>query len=466
MRKSFYLKTFGCQMNEYDSDRMRDIINNLGYEDEKPYYDDVDLVILNTCHIREKAAEKLYSDLGRISAYKKKREDKGRDMIIAVCGCTAEADGEEIFKRNKDVDIVLGPQAYHNLAKAIEKIEDVRKNPKEKDGKRVRFKELVKTNKFISLECNTEEKFESFGIHKKFNPVSAFVTIQEGCNKFCTFCIVPFTRGKEYCRELHDVMHEVKVLASKGVREITFLGQNVDAYLDKNGNRLSTLIRETSKINEIARIRYVTSHPINITDDLILAHKECEKLMPILSLPVQSGSTAILKKMNRKYTREFYIDKVQKLREARPDLIMSSDFIVGFPNETDEDFEDTMNLVKEVKFNAQSFSFVYSPRSGTTASVMKDSVDAQTKKERLYRLQDLLEEQRTTFNNSFLGQTIEVLFDNKENRGGLQISGRTPFLQVCIVEAKNPQEKDELYGQIHNVKITKVTTNSMQGELV
>lgn len=465
MNKKYFIKTYGCQMNYYDSDRMREMIEKSGYTTEDKFYNDVDLVILNTCHIREKAAEKMYSDLGRISAYKEKRKKRGQEMIVVVTGCTAEADGDEIIKRNRDVDIVLGPQAYYKLPSALQKIEELHKNPIQRD-KKTTIKDIIQHEKVVSLECNTEEKFASFGEYTKFNPVSSFVTIQEGCNKFCTFCIVPYTRGKEYCRSFEDVMHEVNVLTSRGVKEIVFLGQNVDAYLDQNGNKLSNLILETAKIPQIERIRYTTSHPINITEDLILAHKECQKLMPLLNLPVQSGSNKILKKMNRKYTREFYLEKIFQLREARPDLIFSTDLIVGFPTETDEDFEDTMRLVKEVNYQGQCFSFKYSPRKGTTASIMKDQLSDAEKSQRLYRLQNLLEEQRLFFNRSMIDSVVPILFDNKENRGEMQISGRTPFLQICIVEARTPEEKNVLYGQIRNVKITKVGQNSLIGELV
>lgn len=437
--KKLFIKTYGCQMNVYDSIRMQDLLNPFGY---KPT-DDMeiaDMVILNTCHIREKASEKMYSELGRIRQLKEQKNNN--NMIIAVAGCVGQAEGEEIFSRAPYVDIVVGPQSYHTLPELVAKIARHEKN-------------------VIELDFIEEAKFDKLPEQLTPQGVSAFVSIQEGCDKFCTFCVVPYTRGAEFSRPLEQVYREASLVVGQGAREINLLGQNVNAYHGKTPDNqdcsLAGLIRHIAKIPGLQRIKYTTSHPINMTDELINLHGSEEKLMPFLHLPVQSGSDKILKAMNRKHSREYYFEIIDKLRAARPDIILSSDFIVGFPGEEDEDFADTLDLVKRVKYG-QCFSFKYSPRPGTPAST-KPQVPEHIKSERLKYLQQELSRQQLEFNQSSVGKIMPVLFDHKGKFTG-QIAGKTPYMQSVHISAP-----EELLGQIVNVKITSALPTSLGGEL-
>lgn len=450
------MKTYGCQMNVYDSDRMQDLMNAIGYENsETP--EDADMVIINTCHIREKASEKLFSDLGRIRPFKQKKEKKGDNMIVAVAGCVAQAEGEEIFKRSQVVDIIVGPESYQTLPDLVGKV-------------------LRDKKRQINLDFVPNNKFDNLVDIKSGVNASAFVTVQEGCDKFCTFCVVPYTRGAEYSREVEKILDDVKKLADKGVKEIFLLGQNVNAYhgLDKNGNQssLAKLIEEVAKIDEIERIRYTTSHPRDMDDDLIRVHGDVEKLMPYLHLPVQSGSNNVLKMMNRKHTRQDYFKIIDKLREVRPDIAMSSDFIVGFPGETDKDFEDTIDLVKKVGYT-QCYSFKYSPRPGTPGADAKNQIDEKIKDERLARLQALLTEQQIAFNKKFEGQTMKILFEKeapkskKKNQSDkIQLWGKSPWLQSVIVDFESEEQAKKYFGQLAKVEILHSRPSSLIARLI
>ena len=453
--KKLHIKTYGCQMNVYDSDRMQDLMMAVGYETiDSP--EGADMVIINTCHIREKASEKLFSDLGRIRPHKDKKKEQGSAMIVAVAGCVAQAEGEEIFKRSNVVDIIVGPESYQTLPDLV--------------GKVIREKK-----KQINLEFTPNNKFDILPESKTGTGASAFVTVQEGCDKFCTFCVVPYTRGAEYSREAYKIYEDAKKLADKGVKEIYFLGQNVNAYhgLDENNQatNLARLIEKVAQIPEIKLIRYTTSHPRDMSDDLLAAHRDIEKLMPFLHLPIQSGSNNILKAMNRKHTRQDYFKIIEKLRLARPDIGLSSDFIVGFPGETDEDFEDTMNLVKQIGFT-QCYSFKYSPRPGTPAADAKIQVEEKVKEERLARLQKLLTEQQIEFNKKSENLIMPVLFEKgapksskEKSISNTQIWGKSPWLQSVIVEVSNESEAQKYLGQIAEVKILKARPSSLIGGL-
>ncbi len=442
-------------MNVYDSDRMQDLMGAIGYQPcETP--EDADMVIINTCHIREKASEKLFSDLGRIRPHKNKKKESGSEMIVAVAGCVAQAEGEEIFKRSNVVDIIVGPESYQTLPDLV--------------GKVIRDKK-----KQINLEFVANEKFDILPESKAGTNSSAFLTIQEGCDKFCTFCVVPYTRGAEYSRKVSQIVDDAKRLVQKGVQEIYFLGQNVNAYhgLDDDGNAasLAKLIAEVAKINEIKRIRYTTSHPRDMSDDLILAHAEIEKLMPFLHLPIQSGSNNILKAMNRKHTRQDYFKIIEKLRKARPDIGLSSDFIVGFPGETDKDFEDTLDLVEKIGFT-QCYSFKYSPRPGTPAAEAAIQIEESVKDERLARLQALLTNQQIEFNKKFEKQIMPVLFEReapkskKEKHGDkIQLWGKSPYLQSVIVDVESQEEAQKYTGKIAEVEILKSRPSSLVGKI-
>jgi len=432
VQKRLYIKTYGCQMNVYDSERMADVLRPLGYAmTDQPQ--DADLVVLNTCHIREKATEKVYSELGQLKRMKDVREG---GMTIAVAGCVAQAEGEEIMARQPAVDLVVGPQAYHQLPELIAKVHRAR-------GER------------LSAEFAPEEKFDALPVERHASGVTAFLTVQEGCDKFCTFCVVPYTRGGEYSRPPEAIEAEARSLAEKGVREVTLLGQNVNAY----GGGLATLVRRLATIPGLNRIRYTTSHPRDMDDDLIAAHGEVAQLMPYLHLPVQSGSDRILKAMNRGHTAEHYLRLIERVRAARPDIAISGDFIVGFPGERDSDFEATMNLIREVG-HASAFSFKYSRRPGTPASAMPGQVADEVKDERLARLQALLVEQQQSFNAAQVGRTVDVLFE-KPGRNPGQIIGRSPYLQSVHIEA--PQS---LIGQIAPVRILEAGRNSLAGSAV
>ncbi|HOO81985.1 MAG TPA: tRNA (N6-isopentenyl adenosine(37)-C2)-methylthiotransferase MiaB [Alphaproteobacteria bacterium] len=440
--KKLFIKTWGCQMNSYDSNRMSDILRPLGYRVvDTP--DDADMVILNTCHIREKATDKVFSDLGRLRPLKEKKEADGGKMLMAVAGCVAQAEGDFILERAPYVDMVFGPQTYHELPEMVLKANG--------------------NERIVNTDFDGDNKFDKLPEEQKNSGVSAFLSIQEGCDKFCTFCVVPYTRGSEYSRSVQEILNEAKRLVDNGALEIIVLGQNVNAFHgtgpDGSVWGLGQLLRAINEIEGIQRIRYTTSHPRDMDDDLIAAHGELDKLMPFLHLPVQSGSDKILKAMNRKHTRDLYFDVIEKLRKARPDLAFSSDFIVGFPGETEEDFEDTMNLVRRVEFSS-CYSFKFSARPGTPAANMQNLVHESIASERLARLQSLLNEQQIAFNRQSVGLTLPILFDRKGKREG-QLVGRSPFNQSVFVEGN-----ERLMNSIADVKISEGYENSLTGNVV
>ncbi|MEW9522257.1 tRNA (N6-isopentenyl adenosine(37)-C2)-methylthiotransferase MiaB [Agrobacterium radiobacter] len=443
--RKVFIKTYGCQMNVYDSVRMSDALAKDGYVQTEDM-GEADLVLLNTCHIREKAAEKVYSALGRLRDMKKSREEQGREFMIGVAGCVAQAEGEEILRRAPAVDVVIGPQTYHRLPDAL---------------KRVRGGERV-----IETEYAVEDKFEHLPVAEKATlrtrGVTAFLTVQEGCDKFCTFCVVPYTRGSEVSRPVRQIVDEAMKLVDAGVREITLLGQNVNAWQGEGpkGEKwgLAELLYRLAEIPGLARLRYTTSHPRDMDDRLIGAHRDLRILMPYLHLPVQSGSDRILKAMNRRHTGEEYIQLIEKIRAARPDIAMSGDFIVGFPGETDRDFEDTMAMVETVRY-AQAFSFKYSTRPGTPGADLTDQVAEDVKAERLERLQALLLRQQKEFAESLVGKTMDVLLE-KPGRMHEQLIGRSPWLQSVNLDAKTLK-----IGDIVNVRITATGPNSLFAEV-
>ncbi|HYM18744.1 MAG TPA: tRNA (N6-isopentenyl adenosine(37)-C2)-methylthiotransferase MiaB [Micropepsaceae bacterium] len=440
--KKLYIKTYGCQMNVYDSVRMGDLLTPLGYDlSQEP--EDADMVVLNTCHIREKAAEKVYSELGKLKKLKEERKTQGRSMVIAVAGCVAQAEGAEIIARQPAVDIVVGPQSYHRLPEMIAKI-------------------ARGLGHALETEFPAEDKFDHLPEESRVDGFTAFLTVQEGCDKFCTFCVVPYTRGAEFSRPVLEIEAEAQRLTDKGAREITLLGQNVNAYRGKgpDGERwtLAQLIRRLSRIEGLKRLRYTTSHPRDMNEDLIAAHGEIETLMPYLHLPVQSGSDRILSAMNRGHGRDDYLRLVERIRAARRDIAVSSDFIVGFPGETEKDFEATLSLVREVDY-AGSFSFKYSPRPGTPAAVARQIPD-EVKAERLSRLQALLTEQQHRFNQGCRGKVLPVLFDKPGRKNG-QAVGRSPYLQPVHVAGA-----EDFIGEIRQVEIAAVLPNSLRGVLV
>jgi tRNA-2-methylthio-N6-dimethylallyladenosine synthase len=415
--KKVFIKTFGCQMNVYDSERITEALAGDGYA-ETAEMDDADLVILNTCHIREKAVEKVYSDLGRIRDVRDQRRRDGKETLVTVAGCVAQAEGAEISRRAPVVDLVVGPQSYHRLPELLQR--------RSATGERL-----------VETAFPEDEKFGHLSTKRQVRSATAFLTIQEGCDKFCTFCVVPYTRGMEYSRSVADLEKEARTLVENGVRELTLLGQNVNAYhgVAETGaeTSLAGLIRRLAGIDGLERIRYMTSHPRNMFDDLIIAHAEVPKLMPYLHLPVQSGSDRILAAMNRKHTADDYLRAVERIRAARPDIALSTDMIVGFPGETDQDFDETLQLVKTVGF-AQSYSFKYSSRPGTPAANMDDQVPEALKSERLARLQYVLNNQHERFNAATVGQTVPVLFE-RMGRGDGQLLGRSPYLQLVQARA-------------------------------
>ena len=439
--KKVFVKTYGCQMNVYDSERMRDVLRPLGYA-ETATPEEADLVILNTCHIREKAAEKVYSELGKIRRMKRDRAEQGGEMIIAVAGCVAQAEGEEIIRRAPTVDLVFGPQTYHRLPQLLMQ--------RKADGKPVVETEFPAEDKFAGLDAQELPR----------KGVAAFLTVQEGCDKFCSFCVVPYTRGSEFSRPVEQVLAEARRMAAQGVKELTLLGQNVNAYhgLDSRGRSLGLagLVAELSRIDGIERLRYTTSHPRDMTDELIAAHADNPKLMPYLHLPVQSGSDSILKSMNRGHTAESYLRLIEKVRGARPDLALSGDFIVGFPGETAADFESTLDLIRQVNY-AGAFSFKYSPRPGTPAAESDRQVPESEKSARLQELQKLVHTQQTAFNASMVGRTVPVLLE-KPGRDPGQLVGRSPYLQSVHLQAENA-----LIGTIVDTHISGVGTNSLSG---
>lgn len=442
--KKLFIKTYGCQMNVYDSIRMKDLMSPHGYESTE-IIDDADLVIINTCHIREKASEKMYSELGRIKKLKDRKKSNGSDLKIAVAGCVSQAEGDEIFNRAPYVNIVVGPQSYYNLPELVTKIH-------RNDNQHL-----------INLDFVEEEKFDRLPDEMASQGSTAFVSVQEGCDKFCSFCVVPYTRGAEFSRPVEQIFRECIKVVSQGTKEITLLGQNVNAYhgkdIENNIISLAGLIKRLDGIKGLERIRYMTSHPIDMTDELINLHGECDKLMPFLHLPVQSGSNRILKEMNRKHTIEHYLEIIDRLIEKKPDLAISSDFIIGFPGETDKDFEDTMKVIKRVKFS-QCFSFKYSPRPGTPASV-KMHVPEDIKTERLRILQEETQKQQLEFNQNCIGKILPVLFE-KSGKFENQIVGKSPYLQSVHIKNQN----ENLMGKIVQVKINDALLTSLSGEAV
>jgi tRNA-2-methylthio-N6-dimethylallyladenosine synthase len=444
MTKRLFVKTYGCQMNVYDSARMTELMAPLGYEPAATP-EGADLVILNTCHIREKAAEKVFSELGAIRWMKLSRQRQGEGMIVAVAGCVAQAEGEEIQARAPFVDIVVGPQAYHRLPEMVARARRAAGEP------------------ILDTSFPAEAKFDYLPETAAFPGVSAFLTVQEGCDKFCTFCVVPYTRGAEYSRPAAEILAEAERLVALGAREITLLGQNVNAYHgvapDGGEWRLGKLIRGLACVPGLARLRYTTSHPCDVDDGLVAAHRDVPQLMPFLHLPVQSGSDRVLAAMHRRHTADDYRRTVERLRRARPALALSSDFIVGFPGENDEDFQATLDLVREIGF-AQAFSFKYSPRPGTPAAAAPDQVPEPVKAERLARLQALLTEQQRAYNESCVGRVLPVLFERSGRHPG-QLVGRSPYLQPVHAEAPA-----EWVGAIVPVTIRAAQPNSLAGAIV
>jgi len=436
--KKLFVKTYGCQMNVYDSERMVEAMQTAGYEQTEDV-NDADMILLNTCHIREKAAEKVYSELGRFKTLKQEKPD----LKVAVAGCVAQAEGEEIMRRQPLVDMVVGPQSYHRLA-ALEK-------------------KAHETGRAIDIEFPQDDKFNYLAERSKAKRApSAFLTVQEGCDKFCAFCVVPYTRGAEVSRPASRILEEARSLVERGVREITLLGQNVNAYHGEGAGgkeySLAGLIWELDKIDGLERIRFTTSHPNDMRDDLIEAHSSCAKLMPYLHLPVQSGSDRILKRMNRSHTAQSYLELIAKIRRARPDILLSGDFIVGFPEETDEDFEATLDLIRTVNYG-QAYSFKYSTRPGTPAAE-RDQLPEPVKTERLHRLQELLSTQQRTVQDSMVGRDVSVLFE-KPGRFDGQLVGKSQYLHAVHVAAST-----ESIGQVRAVRITQSSSNSLSGELI
>ncbi|WP_395448434.1 tRNA (N6-isopentenyl adenosine(37)-C2)-methylthiotransferase MiaB [Aminobacter sp. UC22_36] len=444
--KKVFIKTYGCQMNVYDSQRMSDALAADGYAATETI-EEADLILLNTCHIREKAAEKVYSQLGRLGKLKAERAENGRELIVGVTGCVAQAEGREILRRASAVDLVVGPQTYHRLPEVVRRA---------RGGQKV-----------VETEYALEDKFEHLPQPRKSEVakrgVTAFLTVQEGCDKFCTFCVVPYTRGSEVSRSVAQIVTEAERLAEAGVREVTLLGQNVNAWHGEGADGkewgLGRLLYRLAEIPGIARLRYTTSHPRDMDDELIAAHRDLAALMPYLHLPVQSGSDRILKAMNRRHTAADYLKLIDRIRGARPDIAMSGDFIVGFPGETDEDFEATMEIVRATNY-ASAYTFKYSPRPGTPGAEMDGHVEEKIKDVRLQRLQQLITQQQHAFADGLVGMTISTLIEKPGREPG-QIVGRSPWLQPVIVD-----EKAGEIGDIVDVRITKTGTNSLFAEAV
>ena len=439
------IKSFGCQMNAYDAGRMADVLAPEGYA-ETLRVEDADLVILNTCHIRERATEKVFSELGRLREIKEDRAKVGRRLTLAVAGCVAQAEGAEIVRRQKAVDVVVGPQSYHRLPELLRRAHDRRPA--------------------LDTDFPIEDKLDHIAPPTapvmRARGLSAFVTIQEGCDKFCTFCVVPYTRGAEVSRPPDKVIAEVERLLAAGIREVTLLGQNVNAYhgVDQAGRAwsLAALMRHLAGLPGLARIRYTTSHPNDMDDDLIAAHRDIPAVMPFLHLPVQSGSDRLLAAMNRRHTAADYLALVDRIRDARPDIALSSDFIVGFPGETEEDFGATLDLIHRVGF-ASTFFFMYSPRAGTPGATMSDQVDETVKRDRLARLGDCVERQRHAFNAAMVGRTVPVFFE-KQGRHPGQLVGKSPFMQPVHVEAPVA-----LIGAVSDVVVDSASANSLFGRM-
>ena len=437
--KKVLVKTFGCQMNVYDSERLVEALVPAGFT-ETTEIAEADLVVLNTCHIRERAVEKVYSDLGRVREIKDERAANGKSTLVAVAGCVAQAEGSEITRRAPVVDIVVGPQSYHQMPALITKAAG---------GIRQIEIEFPEHDKFAALPARTGPR-----------QTAAFLTVQEGCDKFCTFCVVPYTRGVEFSRPVADIVREAETLVSRGVREITLLGQNVNGYHgagpDGSPQSLARLLERLSDIRDLERLRYVTSHPRDMAEDLIAAHRDMPKLMPYLHLPFQSGADRILAAMNRKHTADDYRRIVDRIRTARPDIALSTDIIVGFPGESDAEFRETLRLVQEIGF-AQAYSFKYSMRPGTPAAMMDGQIPEDVKTARLDQLKTLLESQQRTYNDGFIGQVLPVLFERTGRRDG-HLVGRTPYLQLVHAEAEAAA-----LGRVVSVTIASASQNSLTG---
>jgi tRNA-2-methylthio-N6-dimethylallyladenosine synthase len=443
--KKVFVKSYGCQMNAYDAERMADVLAPEGFG-EAAAMEDADLVLLNTCHIREKAVEKVYSELGRVRALKREREQDGRALTVVVAGCVAQAEGQEIIRRAPVVDVVVGPQSYHRLP-------DLLRRAAARSG--VVDTEFPVDDKFGHLPAASAAKTRSRG-------VSAFLTVQEGCDKFCTFCVVPYTRGAEVSRPVARIVEEAKRLAEAGVREVTLIGQNVNAYHGEGPDgavwSLGRLLHRLAEIPGLARLRYTTSHPRDMDEALIAAHRDLPALMPYLHLPVQAGSDRLLAAMTRRHSADTYLRIIDKVRAARPDIALSSDFIVGFPGESEADFEATLRLVEEVRY-ASAFSFKYSPRPGTPAAELDGQVPEEAKSERLARLQERLEVHRQAFNRGTVGRTVDVLLEKPGRHTG-QLAGKSPYLQPVHLQAEGVS-----VGDVVPVRITGAGTNSLAGEV-
>ena len=444
MLKKFKLKTFGCQMNVYDSQKISNIFYKLGYKNT--FIDkEADIYIINTCHIRDKAKQKLYSELGKIYKIRKNRFQNNKNTITIVAGCVAQAEGEEIFKRVPFVDIIVGSQSYQKLPNLIKKIQNKNKE---------------KNKQLIELDFDPKSKFDDLPKEKYINEVSSYLTIQEGCDKFCKFCVVPYTRGPEYSRTVEEIVNEAKFLIKSGTKEIILLGQNVSAYhgigFDNKEFNLGKLIYVLAKIKGLKRIRYMTAHPKDMHEDLYNAHRDLEKLMPFVHLPIQSGSNKILKAMNRNYTVEEYLKIINKIKKCRRDIVFSSDFIVGYPGETKEDFQKTIDVIDKVKY-VQSFSFIYSPRPGTMAYNLKDTLEDDEKKNRLRILQNKLRFYQEKFNKNFVKKSLKVLFSNSSNKKKNQLLGYSEYMQLVRINNKR-----NMQGKIENIKIKKSFYKSLE----
>jgi tRNA-2-methylthio-N6-dimethylallyladenosine synthase len=426
--RTFHVKSFGCQMNVYDGERMAELLTSEGMVAAGETAD-ADLVVLNTCHIREKAAERAYSDVGRL------RRDDGSKPLIALAGCVAQAEGAEARQRSRMIDMVVGPQAYHRLPQMV--------------------RDAAAGRAGIDTDMPAATKFDALPARRRSGP-SAFLTVQEGCDKFCTYCVVPYTRGAEISRPGAAILAEAQALVDGGAREITLLGQNVNAWADEALGDLAALIRTLARIDGLERIRYTTSHPTNMTDSLIAAHGEVSKLMPYLHLPVQSGSDPILKAMNRSHSADSYLRIIERVRAARPDIAISGDFIVGFPGETEQDFQATLNIVDAVRY-ASAYSFKYSPRPGTPAAIMENPISPEIMNDRLQRLQAKLAEHSTAFNAGCIGRTTQALVDRVGRRPG-QMIGKSPWLQSVFFET------DAKIGDLVDVRLLSALPNSLAGE--
>ena len=444
MAKKLHIKTYGCQMNVYDSDRMADVLAPLGYN-TTDQADDADMVIINTCHIREKASEKVFSELGRLRLWKEAEKEQGRSVKIAVAGCVAQAEGAEISRRAPWVDVVVGPQAYHRLPELITDIDPASRNA------------------VIDTDFPVEDKFDFLPEEHAPRGPAAFLSIQEGCDKFCTFCVVPYTRGAEFSRPAASVLEEARRLVANGTVELSLLGQNVNAWAaegpDGSEWNFARLLYALAEVDGLKRIRYTTSHPRDMNNDLYRAHAEIPQLMPYLHLPVQAGSDRILDAMNRHHTRDDYMRIIDRLREARPDMALSGDFIVGFPGETDRDFADTLSLINDVNY-ASAYSFKYSPRPGTPASLSEEQVPEDVKSERLQSLQQLISAQQFAFNQAKVGEVMDILIERPANRAN-QMAGRSPWMQAVHFSSDVGA-----IGDIVSLKITEAHQNSLSAELV